>query len=135
MPTDSAPSTVLRIHSLRQLVGRIQSYTKEWPAPLRYPRNAEIGATDADQGFERLLRESLDDALMPGQVSGIRDMGMGDDLMPAIVPRHELDFILGCEEGRFVVEAKRGGGKSAKKPSLSSWQRSSTSWPQQASSR
>lgn len=114
MSDDSAPPTVLRVHSLRQLVGRIQSYTKEWPAPLRYTRNAEIGATDTDQGFERLLRESLDDALMPGQVSGIRDMGMGDDLVPAIVPRHELDLMLGCEEGRFVVEAKAWQGEVGK---------------------
>lgn len=85
---------------------RIQDYTKKWPEPTRYPRNAEICATDTDHGFERLLRECLDDALLPGQVSGIRDLGMGDGRTPAVVPRHELDLILRCDEGRFVIEAK-----------------------------
>jgi hypothetical protein len=92
--------------SLGQLVRRVQDYTKKWPEPTRYPRNAEVCATDTDHGFERLLRECLEDALLPGQVSGVRDLGMGDGRTPAVVPRHELDLILLCDEGRFVIEAK-----------------------------
>ena len=100
--------------TLGELVQRIQSYTKQWPEPLRYPRNAEIAATDTDRGFERLLRESLDDALLPGDVSEIRDMGMGRGWTPAVVPRHELDLIVSCHEGRFVIEAKAWQGEVGK---------------------
>ncbi len=107
-------SVVHRPTPLAELVRRIQTYTKKWPEPTRYPGNAEICATDSDQGFERLLRECLDDALLPGQVSGIRDLGMGDGRTPAVVPRHELDLILRCDEGRFVIEAKAWQAEAGK---------------------
>ena len=81
---------------------------------MRHPHNAEIAATDADQGFERFLRECLDDALLPGHVSGVRDMGIGDGRTPAVVPRHELDLIVRCDEGRFVIEAKAWHGEVGK---------------------
>ena len=105
---------VLRSRTLGDLVHQIQLYTKKWPEPLRYPRNYQIGATDSDGGFERLLRESLDDAMLPGQVSGTRDMEMGDGRTPGVVPRHELDLILRCNEGRFVIEAKAWQGEVGK---------------------
>lgn len=109
-PSDNRPPTSVRLGArsvtLIELVQRVQDYTKRWPEPTRYPGNAEICATDTDRGFERLLRECLNDVLLPGQVSGARDLGIGDGRTPAVVPRHELDLILRCDEGRFVIEAK-----------------------------
>lgn len=100
--------------ALDDVVCLVQNYTKNWPEPLRHPRNAHIAASDTDRGFERLLREMLENALPLGHVSHIRELGMGDGRTPAVVPQHELDLILRCHEGRFVVEAKAWEGEVGK---------------------
>jgi len=92
----------------------IQDYTKKWPEQLRHSQNEHIAASDTDRGFERLLREALQNALPIGHTSHIRDLGMGDGRAPAIVPQHELDIILQCQQGRFVVEAKAWEGEVGK---------------------
>lgn len=113
-PTLPTRDVVAHPQALDALVSRIQEYTKKWPEPLRYSQNVHIGATDTDQGFERILRETLEGALPVGHVSGLRDLGIGDGRASAIVGQHELDLILQCDEGRFVIEAKAWQGEVGK---------------------
>lgn len=99
---------------LDQLVLHVQEYTRRWPEPLGYSENIHIGGTDTDRGFERILRESLERNLPAGEVSGIRDLGIGDGRSAAVVPHHELDLVVRCGPGRFVLEAKAWQGDVGK---------------------
>jgi hypothetical protein len=94
----------------------IQDFTRAWPSQLRYSHNAHIAASDTDEGFERLLREALDGVFPAGDVSGIRDLGLGDGIVPVLVPQHEIDLILRCREGKFVLEAKAWAAEVGKEP-------------------
>ncbi len=103
-----------RSWALDDVVSLVQDYTKKWPEPRRHPRNAYVAATDTDGGFERFLREMLQNTLPIGHVSDIHDLGIGDARRPAIVAQHELDLVLSCQEGRFVIEAKAWDGEVGK---------------------
>ena len=112
-----SPAASLRAHPpIDDAVIIVQNFARKWPEPLRLPCNAHFETSDSDRGFERLLRECLEGRFPHGDVSTIRDLRFGGDGIPAIVPQHELDLILRCDEGKFVLEAKAWSSEVDKEP-------------------
>lgn len=89
-----------------QVVLTIQHFTRRWPDVKRYPGEAERAEGDADGGFERLLRASLDAMGAPGDVSLARELHFHDGRQGAIVPQHEHDLVMRLTDGPCVIEAK-----------------------------
>lgn len=96
--------------NLIDVINHVQHFTKRWPEPLRYPEQAACAENDSDRGFERLLRNSLEQRCPVGAVALQRDLGLGSDRIGAVVPQHELDIIVRTINGPFVLEAKAWQG-------------------------
>lgn len=91
---------------LDQVITTVQHFTRHWPDIKRFPEEAARAAGDTDGGFERLLRATLEQSGVPGDVSLARELYFYDGRSGAVVPKHELDFVLRLSDGSCVLEAK-----------------------------
>lgn len=92
--------------NLDQIILTVQHFTRRWPEVKRYHGDAARAANDVDGGFERLLRSTLEAQSTPGDVALARELHFDDGREGAVVPQHELDFLLRLSDGSCVLEAK-----------------------------
>jgi hypothetical protein len=92
--------------TIDQVVLSVQRFARRWPDIKRFPGDTEQAENDTDGGFERLLRASLEEVGLPGDVALARELHYHDNRHGAMVSQHELDIVLRLEDGPCVIESK-----------------------------
>jgi hypothetical protein len=104
------PTTTTHAVDLDQVVLTVQNFTRNWPDVKRFPADAARAEGDADGGFERLLRATLETLGVPGDVALARELHFHDSRIGAVVPNHELDLVMRLTDGPCILEAKAWSG-------------------------
>ena len=92
--------------NLDQVVIAVQYFTRHWPDVKSFPGDAACAEGDTDRGFERLLRATLEQVGVPGDVALARELHLYDGRSGAMVPQHEVDLVLRLDDGLCAIESK-----------------------------